>query len=95
MGRAKQVEEYVVKIFKDKYVHGDDFDWVEPECIFNIIFRDSPNFKIKIHEVEHACNELERKKILVFRNYENGLRYVWNRYQKKPVVKPNKTLDWL
>jgi hypothetical protein len=95
MDRAKQVEKYVVKIFKDRYVHGDDYDWVEPECIFNIIFRDSPNFKIKIHEVEHACNELERKKILVSRNYENGLRYVWNRYQKKPVVKPNKTLDWL
>ena len=48
MDRAKQVEEYVVKIFKAKYVHGDDYDWVEPESIFNIIFRDTPNFKIKI-----------------------------------------------
>ena len=87
MDRAKQVEEYVVKIFKDKYVHGDDYDWVEPESIFNIIFRDTPNFRIKIHEVEHACNELERKKILASRNYENGLRYVWNQIPKKASSK--------
>ena len=95
MDRAKQIEEYVVKIFKDKYVHGDDYDWIEPESIFNIIFRDFHNFKIKIDEVEHACNELERKKILVSRNYERGLKYVWNRYHKKPVVRPNKTHDRL
>jgi len=82
MDRAKQVEEYVVKIFKAKYVHGDDYDWVESECIFNIILRDIPNFKIKIDEVEHACNELEGKKTLASRNYEHGLLYVWNRYQK-------------
>ena len=44
MDRAKQIEEYVVKIFKAKYVHGDDYYWVEPESIFNIIFRDFPNF---------------------------------------------------
>ena len=93
MDRAKQVEEYVVKIFKAKYVHGDDYDWVEPESIFNIIFRDTPNFKIKIYEVEHACNELEGKKILASRNYEHGHRYVWNRYQKKPVVRPDKEPD--
>ena len=44
MDRAKQVEEYVVKIFKAKYVHGDDYDWVEPESIFNIIFG-NPKFQ--------------------------------------------------
>lgn len=95
MDRAKQVEEYVVKIFKDKYVHGNDFDWVDPECIFNIIFRDHPNFKIKIDEVEHACNELEGKKVLASRIYDHRCNYVWNKYQKKPVVRQDKTPDWL
>ena len=46
MDRAKQIEEYVVKIFKAKYVHGDDYDWVEPESIFNH-FSGFPEFSAK------------------------------------------------
>ena len=93
MDRAKQVEEHIVKIFKSKYVHGNDYDWVEPESIFNIIFRNFPNFKIKIDEVENACDKLEGKKVLASCSSECGRKYVWNKYQKKPVVRKDKMSD--
>lgn len=80
--RRVDIEDAVIEVFKKDLYSDDKYLWAYPPAICGRLRDTHPKLKATMDDVAEACDCCANKRILAYRTYEEGKKYVFNTHHR-------------